>query len=183
MIARGLGLITSSGFYVPQVNLLGSMATFVTPAGIPVVPVSAPARRGLGQDIPDCSGEFLSKWADGEGFEAARAAHSHSARSIECSRPNTTTEKLRPIRTREQSRAEPLPAAPPIIYQKVLFSARQKPPQSGAELRKENKAVNRCRGAVPKTSPFDNDHPIWRLVTLPGEPEVAISAITSALDD
>ena len=34
--SSGMGLITSSNFYVPQVNLPGSMATFVTPAGIPV---------------------------------------------------------------------------------------------------------------------------------------------------
>lgn len=45
----GLGLITSSNFYVPQVNLPGSMASFVTPAGIPV-PVAVPAAgmKGLG---------------------------------------------------------------------------------------------------------------------------------------
>ena len=43
----GLGLITSSNFYVPQVNLPASMASFVTPAGIPVVAV--PVNRGLGQ--------------------------------------------------------------------------------------------------------------------------------------
>lgn len=46
----GLGLISSSNFYVPQVNLPGSMATFVTPAGvtgaIPVVP--AAGMKGLG---------------------------------------------------------------------------------------------------------------------------------------
>jgi hypothetical protein len=30
MIGRGLGLITSSSFYAPQVNLPGSMASFVT---------------------------------------------------------------------------------------------------------------------------------------------------------
>ena len=31
---RGFGLITSSNFYVPQVNLPGSMASFVLPAGV-----------------------------------------------------------------------------------------------------------------------------------------------------
>ena len=37
MVARrGLGLITSSNFYVPQANLPGSMASFVTPAAIAV---------------------------------------------------------------------------------------------------------------------------------------------------
>jgi hypothetical protein len=45
----GMGLITSSNFYVPQVNLPGSMASFVTPAGIPV-PVVVPktAMSGIG---------------------------------------------------------------------------------------------------------------------------------------
>jgi len=47
----GMGLITSSNFFVPQVNMPGSMASFVTPAGvtsaIPVLP--ATAMRGLGQ--------------------------------------------------------------------------------------------------------------------------------------
>jgi hypothetical protein len=45
----GMGLLTSSNFYVPQVNVPGSMATFVTPAGIPV-PVAIPAAgmKGLG---------------------------------------------------------------------------------------------------------------------------------------
>jgi hypothetical protein len=34
MLRRGgLGLITSSNFFMPQVNLPGSMASFVTPAG------------------------------------------------------------------------------------------------------------------------------------------------------
>ena len=47
MIGRGLGLIASSNFYVPQVNLPGSMASFVTPAGIPVVAVGQ--KSGLGQ--------------------------------------------------------------------------------------------------------------------------------------
>ena len=48
----GMGLISSSNFYVPQVNLPGSMASFVTPAGIPVpVPVAA-GMHGLGQQPP-----------------------------------------------------------------------------------------------------------------------------------
>lgn len=51
---HGLGLITSSNFYVPQVNMPGSMASFVTPAGVSAMipaPVSVPATalRGLGQ--------------------------------------------------------------------------------------------------------------------------------------
>lgn len=48
----GLGLISSSNFYVPQVNMPGSMASFVTPAGItaaiPVVPTTATGMHGLG---------------------------------------------------------------------------------------------------------------------------------------
>lgn len=32
----GMGILTPSSFYVPQVNMPGSMASFVTPAGIPV---------------------------------------------------------------------------------------------------------------------------------------------------
>ena len=45
----GMGLITSSNFYVPQVNLPGSMASFVTPAGIPQpVVIPATAMRGIG---------------------------------------------------------------------------------------------------------------------------------------
>jgi hypothetical protein len=43
----GLGLITSSNFYVPQVNLPGSMATFVLPAAIPV---AAPVCSATGMD-------------------------------------------------------------------------------------------------------------------------------------
>ena len=45
----GMGLITSSNFYVPQVNTPGSMASFVTPAGIPA-PVMVPATtlKGFG---------------------------------------------------------------------------------------------------------------------------------------
>jgi len=45
----GMGLLTSSNFYVPQVNMPGSMASFVTPAGIPA-PVVLPASgmKGLG---------------------------------------------------------------------------------------------------------------------------------------
>ena len=48
----GLGLISSSNFYVPQVNMPGSMASFVTPAGvtaaIPMVPTTATGMHGLG---------------------------------------------------------------------------------------------------------------------------------------
>ena len=46
----GMGLLTSSNFYVPQVPIPGSMASFVTPAGIPIpapVPVST-SMHGLG---------------------------------------------------------------------------------------------------------------------------------------
>lgn len=51
--SAGTGLITGSNFYVPQVNVPGSMATFVTPAGItgaiPVAaPVAATGMHGLG---------------------------------------------------------------------------------------------------------------------------------------
>jgi hypothetical protein len=50
----GMGLISSSNFYVPQVNMPGSMASFVTPAGvtgaIPVVPAAA-GMHGLGQQF------------------------------------------------------------------------------------------------------------------------------------
>jgi hypothetical protein len=46
----GMGMLSSSNFYLPQVNLPGSMASFVTPAGIPApVVVPATAMRGLGQ--------------------------------------------------------------------------------------------------------------------------------------
>lgn len=45
----GMGLITSSNFYVPQVNLPGSMASFVTPAGIPLPVAAAPSGAGMGQ--------------------------------------------------------------------------------------------------------------------------------------
>ena len=38
----GLGLITASNFYLPQVNVPGSMGTFILPAA---VPVPAPAHR------------------------------------------------------------------------------------------------------------------------------------------
>jgi hypothetical protein len=45
----GMGLITSSNFFVPQVNLPGSMATFVPPAAIPApVVIPATAMKGLG---------------------------------------------------------------------------------------------------------------------------------------
>ena len=46
----GMGLLTSSNFFVPQVNVPGSMATFVAPAAIPA-PVVVPAggkMSGLG---------------------------------------------------------------------------------------------------------------------------------------
>lgn len=46
--SSGTGLITGSNFYVPQVNVPGSMATFVTPAGITgAIPVAAPAATGM----------------------------------------------------------------------------------------------------------------------------------------
>jgi hypothetical protein len=56
-------LITSSNFYVPQVNMSGSMASFVRPAGtrVPGVIVGGGLgrivrrRRGLGQDGSDGS--------------------------------------------------------------------------------------------------------------------------------
>jgi hypothetical protein len=52
MLGRGgLGLITSSNFFVPQVNQPGSMASFVLPAAVPVAPAQAAngnATRGLG---------------------------------------------------------------------------------------------------------------------------------------
>jgi hypothetical protein len=52
----GMGLISSSNFYVPQVNLPGSMASFVTPAGvtgaIPIAPTTtSTAMHGLGQQF------------------------------------------------------------------------------------------------------------------------------------
>lgn len=51
----GMGLISSSNFYVPQVNMPGSMASFVTPAGvtgaIPVVPAATSGMHGLGQQF------------------------------------------------------------------------------------------------------------------------------------
>jgi hypothetical protein len=46
---HGFGLISSSNFYVPQVNLPGSMASFVMPAAIPA-PVVVPT-KGLGQAL------------------------------------------------------------------------------------------------------------------------------------
>lgn len=51
----GMGMITGSNFYVPQVNMPGSMASFVTPAGItgaiPVMPAASAGAgmHGLGQ--------------------------------------------------------------------------------------------------------------------------------------
>ena len=48
-LTSGTGLLTSSNFYVPQVNLPGSMASFVSPAGIPApVVVPATGMRGMG---------------------------------------------------------------------------------------------------------------------------------------
>lgn len=48
----GMGLISSSNFYVPQVNLPGSMASFVAPAAIPApVVVPASTMNGLGQGL------------------------------------------------------------------------------------------------------------------------------------
>jgi hypothetical protein len=47
----GMGLLTSSNFFVPQVNLPGSMASFVAPAAIPapvVVPAAGSKLSGLG---------------------------------------------------------------------------------------------------------------------------------------
>jgi hypothetical protein len=46
----GMGLISSSNFYVPQVNLPGSMASFVLPAAIPGPVVATPSgtMNGLG---------------------------------------------------------------------------------------------------------------------------------------
>src|SRR5215472_3086607 len=55
MLGR-LGLISSSSFYVPQVNLTGSMASFVTPAGIPVVAPPPAKLKGLGQDLVPAEG-------------------------------------------------------------------------------------------------------------------------------
>ena len=43
-LGRGFGLITSSSFYVPQVNLPASMAAFVPPAAV----VFPPSPRGGG---------------------------------------------------------------------------------------------------------------------------------------
>jgi hypothetical protein len=60
MIGRGgLGLITSSNFFVPQINRPGSMATFVAPAAI-LAPAPVTANSGglcgLGQAASDpCS--------------------------------------------------------------------------------------------------------------------------------
>ena len=44
---RGMGILTPSNFYVPQVNMPGSMARFVAPAGIPVA-AAATGMRGIG---------------------------------------------------------------------------------------------------------------------------------------
>lgn len=67
---RGLGLITSSNFYIPQVNLPGSMASFVLPAGIPASLAQPAAVRkssgsGLGQtsaDVPFWCTSKLTSW-------------------------------------------------------------------------------------------------------------------------
>ena len=69
MVARrGLGLITSSNFYVPQVNLPGSMATFVRPAAIPIAVARAKTGmglRGLGQDSPVYApSNITASWSD-----------------------------------------------------------------------------------------------------------------------
>lgn len=50
----GMGLLTSSNFFVPQVNVPGSMATFVAPAAIPapVVVSSGAKMSGLGYGYP-----------------------------------------------------------------------------------------------------------------------------------
>jgi hypothetical protein len=43
MLGSGLGLITSSSFFVPQVNVSSNMAAFVTPAAVvSQVPVRCP---------------------------------------------------------------------------------------------------------------------------------------------
>jgi hypothetical protein len=49
---RGFGLITSSSFFSPQVNLPGSMASFVLPAAVPLPPPVKPKTglSGLGLD-------------------------------------------------------------------------------------------------------------------------------------
>jgi hypothetical protein len=51
MWTTGLGLLTSSNFFVPQVNVPGSMASFVLPATIPIPAVAHAAAKsgGLGQ--------------------------------------------------------------------------------------------------------------------------------------
>lgn len=52
----GLGLISSSNYYVPQVNMPGSMASFVTPAGVtaalPMVPATGMSGIGGPQFSP-----------------------------------------------------------------------------------------------------------------------------------
>ena len=57
MLGSGLGLITTSNFFVPQVNLPGSMAAFVPPAAV-VSPVAVPMTTGLGQSLTDSSPIF-----------------------------------------------------------------------------------------------------------------------------
>jgi hypothetical protein len=47
---NGMGMIAPSSFYTPQVNMPGSMSSFVTPAALPApVAVSAAAMHGLGR--------------------------------------------------------------------------------------------------------------------------------------
>lgn len=46
----GLGLIAPSSFYTPQVNMPGSMSTFVTPAAIPAPVTVAAGMHGLGRN-------------------------------------------------------------------------------------------------------------------------------------
>jgi hypothetical protein len=57
MLGSSLGLITGSSFFVPQVNLPGSMASFVVPAAV-VSPVPVPLTTGLGQSLTDSSPIF-----------------------------------------------------------------------------------------------------------------------------
>ena len=54
MVGGGFGLITSSDFFVPQVNRSGSMANFVTPVGVTAairvpLPANSGGYSGLGQ--------------------------------------------------------------------------------------------------------------------------------------
>jgi len=56
---NGMGLITSSNFYVPQVPLPGSMASFVRPAGVPAA-VVMPASSGMHGVVTNSAGSRLS---------------------------------------------------------------------------------------------------------------------------